>query len=482
MALAATDPQVLARQEKLAAALATQGRAALDAGQVEQALQRASLALNVKPDHAPALALKKTVEGRLDAKQAKLIEILGRAQQALAEERFLSPSGTNAKALLTEALALDPRNVEALSLVQQLPARLLGAARARADRGDLEGAEHEADRALALGADPGAALLKARAELRRGDHAAAAARLDAIDTGGLSGAQARFRHALRGHAHDRAGEPAAAVASWLAAHQAWATAVAPAVATVPHDFDEAIVAARAAEPMRVERAPAALLLGAPGGGAELIATLLRDEPGIALLSERFGPQARSDAFSAIEGRYASPTDSEARVQARRYERALAHLKVPPGRAPIDWLPHWDLRLLPLALQILGDVPLIVAARDLRDALLQWLAHGSAQGWRIADAEAAAEWLARSAAQLEWTVAHAGVPVLVVDPTEALADPAGTRARLLAFLGQAPSTQPVAMLGRGVGGLPNLFERGHHAQYAQALVGAFARLDAATRGT
>ncbi|HQW64066.1 MAG TPA: protein kinase [Pseudomonadota bacterium] len=140
MALAATDPQVLARQEKLAAALATQGRAALDAGQVEQALQRASLALNVKPDHAPALALKKTVEGRLDAKQAKLIEILGRAQQALAEERFLSPSGTNAKALLTEALALDPRNVEALSLVQQLPARLLGAARARADRGDLEGA------------------------------------------------------------------------------------------------------------------------------------------------------------------------------------------------------------------------------------------------------------------------------------------------------------------------------------------------------
>ncbi|MBP6691986.1 MAG: tetratricopeptide repeat protein [Xanthomonadales bacterium] len=348
--------------------------------------------------------------------------------------------------------------------------------------GDLEGSEHEADRALALGADAGAALLKARAELRRGDHAAAAARLDAIDSGGLGAAQARFRHALRGHAHDLAGDAPAAVASWLAAHQAGSSAMPPAVDAVPPGFEQAVADARAAEPMRVERAPAALLLGAPGGGAELIATLLRDEPGIALLSERFGPQARSDAFSAIEGRYASPTDSEARVQARRYERALAHLKVPPGRAPIDWLPHWDLRLLPLALQILGDVPLIVAARDLRDALLQWLAHGSAQGWRIADAEAAAEWLARSAAQLEWTVAHAGVPVLVVDPTEALADPAGTRARLLAFLGQAPSTQPVAMLGRGVGGLPNLFERGHHAQYAQALVGAFARLDAATRGT
>ena len=214
----------------------------------------------------------------------------------------------------------------------------------------------------------------------------------------------------------------------------------PAVDAVPPDFDEAVAAARAAEPIRVERAPAALLLGAPGGGAELIATILRDEPGLALLSERFGPQARSDAFSAIEGRYASPTESEARVQARRYERALAHLKVPPGRAMIDWLPHWDLRLLPLALQIFGDVPLIVAARDLRDALLQWLAHGSAQGWRIEDPEAAAEWLARSAAQLEWTVAHAGVPVLVVDPTEALADPAGTRARLLAFLGQPPSTR------------------------------------------
>ena len=140
MAIAATDPQVLARQEKLAAALSTQARGALESGQVEQALQRASLALNIKPDYAPALQLKRTVEGRLDAKRAKLIETLGKAQQALADERFLSPAGNNAKALLDEALALDPANVEARSLAQQLPTRLLGAAQARATRGDLEGA------------------------------------------------------------------------------------------------------------------------------------------------------------------------------------------------------------------------------------------------------------------------------------------------------------------------------------------------------
>jgi tetratricopeptide (TPR) repeat protein len=347
--------------------------------------------------------------------------------------------------------------------------------------GDLAGAEHEADRALALGPDAGAALLKARAELRRGDGAAAAARLDAIDTAGISLAQARFRHALRGEAHDRAGDAAAAVASWVGAHGAGTPTAPPATAAVAPDFHEALVAARAAPPNRVERAPAALLLGAPGDGAEIIASMLRDEPGIAVLSDRFGPQARSDAFSAAEGRYADPTESEARVQARRYERALAHLDVPVGRATIDWLPHWDLRFLPLALQLFGDVPLIVAARDPRDALLQWLAHGSAQGWRIDDAEVAAEWLGRCGAQIDWTVANAGLPVLVLDPSEAGSDPAGTRARLLAFLGQPPSTRPLVTPGRGAGDLANLVERGHHARYAQALAGAFARLDAARRG-
>lgn len=341
--------------------------------------------------------------------------------------------------------------------------------------GDLDGAEREADRALALGPDPGAALLKARAELRHGAADAAAARLDAIDVRGLNPAQQRFRHALRGHAHDRAGDAQAAVASWLEAHRAGPPALLPATTPVAPDFARALEQARAAPASPVERAPVALLLGAPGGGAEIVAGLLRAEPGLAVLADRFGSHPRGDAFGAAEGRYADPSESETRVQARRYERALSRLGVPADRALIEWLPHWDVHFLPLVLPLFGAPRLIVCARDPRDALLQWLAHGSAQGWRIEDAGLAAQWLARAAQHLDWTVAHAGLPALVVDPLAAVADPAATRARLLEFLGQPASTLPLPTPGRGVGDLVSVVERGSHARYAQALAEAYARM-------
>ncbi len=140
MAANAKDPEVLRRQDQLAGALTTQAQASLTAGQIEQALQSANVALNVKPDFAAALSVKRSAEGRLDANRARVLDGLGKAQQALADGRFLSPANNSAKFFIDGVLQLDPRNVEALGWQQQLPKRIADAAQARATAGDLDAA------------------------------------------------------------------------------------------------------------------------------------------------------------------------------------------------------------------------------------------------------------------------------------------------------------------------------------------------------
>jgi serine/threonine protein kinase len=140
LAMDPKNPDVLRRQEALAAALTAQAQAALSQGQVEAALQNANLALNVKPDYANALNIKRSAEGRLDAARARVIEALGSAQKALAEARYLSPPNDNARALLEAVLKLDPNNAEAKELLAGLPKRIGDAARERLAAGDLDAA------------------------------------------------------------------------------------------------------------------------------------------------------------------------------------------------------------------------------------------------------------------------------------------------------------------------------------------------------
>jgi serine/threonine protein kinase len=140
-ALAPSDRDVATREESLAAALVRRGQASLAAGRAESALTDATLALSIRPQLAAAQELKRSVEGRLSAARARVLEGLSAAQQAIAEGRFLSPPQRNAREILQGVQAIDAGNAEAARLLAALSQRIAEAASARAAAGDAAGAQ-----------------------------------------------------------------------------------------------------------------------------------------------------------------------------------------------------------------------------------------------------------------------------------------------------------------------------------------------------
>jgi tetratricopeptide (TPR) repeat protein len=347
---------------------------------------------------------------------------------------------------------------------------------------ELEGQFDDAQReaATVLAKDPGhvgARSISARSALRRGDPAAAAESLDALDVARLGPAQRRLRAVALGMARDALGEPSAALDAWREGHR---EAGAPTLPALPTPRREAIVAeaiaARAIAPVAGARGPNALLLGAPGAGVETVARLLGRLPGVRLLADRFGPSPRQDGFSPDEARSLVDADF-ARLFARKYARPLDRLGVPADATLIDWVPALDARAVPIALAAFGHLRAIVVARDPRDTLLNWLAHGCAPGWRIVDGdlEGAAMRLSGVLQHLDTTVAALGDDVLLVSGDAAVADPAATLAALAGFLGVEVPAAPGDLREVGLGGLPRALPAGRHAAYATVLENAFAAL-------
>lgn len=347
--------------------------------------------------------------------------------------------------------------------------------------GELEKAEALTDEVLR--AQPlafGPRVVKARAALRRGHPQAALRLVEGLDESKLAPSQRRLCAALRGHAHDRLDAPAAAVAAWLAAHAAAEGAKPiPHAEAAPPELAEAVLDAAARGAVGCTRAPRALLLGTPGSGVERIAALLAEAADVVLLGDRFGHEPRRDEFADPRfARYVGGMDdSEARIFARHYEKPLDRLGVPADRALIDWLPHFDAWTLPAILRTFGPTKLVIATRDARDALLDWLAHGGAHTYRVGDVDQAADWLARARSNLDLARSAGSMPVLELDAAEVARDPDAATQKLAAFLGLgafAPG-EHYARARRTIGGLPSAFDAGRHAAYAEALQSAFVRL-------
>jgi serine/threonine-protein kinase PpkA len=140
--LSAQDARVQAFAVQLVAALVADGRKAAPTAP-QRALERAELALRVEPGRAEATSLKTEIEQRLGQRLADIGRALAQAKQAMAEQRYLSPAGSSARAALDAVLKLDPGNAEAQQLLAELPRRIAEAAQARAT-------EKETAAALAL--------------------------------------------------------------------------------------------------------------------------------------------------------------------------------------------------------------------------------------------------------------------------------------------------------------------------------------------
>ncbi len=388
------------------------------------------------------------------------------------------PDDDEVREIRADVFAALGRNDEAAAdwdvLIRRRPADAQGHARIAVleeQLGHLDKALDHAERALKF--DPtqiDARLVLARAQTRKGEHAAARATLDGLARETLAAEQSLQHARALGFAQDAAGEYADAVRSFADAQRGLAISMPPLADPRPE------LAAALEEP-KGEPWPHApvLLLGAPGSGVEQVAALLADQPGLQVLRGRASSLDRPDDFNHPRFQlYCGELDEAAREALReRYLRPMKESGMDISRTIVDWLPRWDAHLLALVRRAMPGTRLVIVDADARDELLNWLAFGWANGFACADVNASADWLARARQHIAHGAQLDDPRRLVVHADDLVAD--GDAAKKLAkFLGLDAldfGAQAQRLRGRPRG----RFAAGHWQQYGDALAGPFARL-------
>lgn len=329
--------------------------------------------------------------------------------------------------------------------------------------GDAAGAEDTARRIV--GIDPGRSSGEVRllTALLERDPAAAIARLEEQIARAASDDNRRLLRGWLGLAQDRAGCAADAVATWSALQAEAAPQRLPLLGPGAPRSDWPELAPKGAASARV-----ALLWGAPGSGVERLANVL-DGVVPAFRADRFGAQPPRDLLqnyrttAALLDGTLDPAEVIAQWHAALPQRGLAD-----GQA-IDWLLWWDNALLLALRPHLPEGLLVIALRDPRDMLLDWLAFGAPAPFALASPKAGAAWLAimldQVAAMHEQDLYPHRLIRLdeIVDNPQALAD----------GLGAALETPLPVPLPSALG--MKRFAPGHWRAYAEALAEAFALL-------
>lgn len=213
----------------------------------------------------------------------------------------------------------------------------------------------------------------------------------------MDGLPERDRTVLRpwlAQVQDRAGEYAAALATWLEFHAEQAQHRLP---LPPHAPQPAQWPALG-EVGAANRARPLLLWGAPGSQIERLANVIGAASGV-LRRDRFGQPAPEDAlqsYRTVPG-LASGTLSPAQVVGS-WKQALPARGIHDGNV-IDWLLWWDNSLLLALRPYLPEGRLAIVLRDPRDMLMDWLAYGAPVPLAVNSVGEAARWLAESLSQV-----------------------------------------------------------------------------------
>ena len=268
---------------------------------------------------------------------------------------------------------------------------------------------------------------------------------------------------LLGRTFDLSGQPDAAAATWAELHTEVVSERLPLLEpTAPIAHWPALA------PLP-DPAPGVLLLwGAPGSLVERIA-LTFDLSGGPLRADRFGPQPPNDPMQ----RYDTPgalldgtldgTDLVAQWRAGLAARGVADGNV------FDWLLWWDNALLLALRPHLPAAVLMIALRDPRDMLLEWLAYGSPAPFALESPVIGARWLAKVLEQVAELHEHDLFPHRLVRLDDVADDPAAL-AQTIADALEIPLAAPSA---RALG--PQHFAPGHWRAFAVPLANAFALL-------
>jgi tetratricopeptide (TPR) repeat protein len=328
-------------------------------------------------------------------------------------------------------------------------------------RGEPDAAEAIARRIIALEPGRSSGEMRVVDALLARDPAAAVAHVEQL----IEQVPEESKPGLRawlGSVQDRAGQHAAALATWTSLHAAEAGSRLPlppqAKAPLSWPAMGEVAADVGARPMFV--------WGAPGSGVErAVAAIAAASP--VVRGDRFSPNPPNDAFQSyhtlqdLSNGKLAPEQLAAQWRAALPERGLADGNV------IDWLLWWDNALLWALRPQLPEGRLLLVLRDPRDMLLEWLAHGAPAPFAINSVPEAAEWLARALAQIATLHEQDLYPHALVRIDEIGNDPAAMAEHLGRLFGvQLP---PAQTLG------PTRFPAGHWRAYSEVLSAAFAQL-------
>lgn len=291
--------------------------------------------------------------------------------------------------------------------------------------------------------------------------AAAVAHVQALIDGAPEGAGPALRTWL-GAVQDRADDPAAAVKTWLELHAELAPSrlPLPPQAKAPASWPEHGTVADD-HPVRP-----IFVWGAPGSGVERVVEVMAAGSPV-LRADRFGPNPPHDGFQnflTLQRLASDELSSEQLVQ--QWREMLPARGITDGNV-IDWLLWWDNALLWALRPQLPEGRLVIVLRDPRDMLVEWLALGGPTPLAVNSASEAAEWLARSLAQVATLHEQELYTHLLVRTDAVVNDPTAMGALLEQTFGLR--FPPVRSLG------PTTIEAGHWRKYAHVLAAPFALL-------
>lgn len=151
---------------------------------------------------------------------------------------------------------------------------------------------------------------------------------------------------------------------------------------------------------------------------------------------------------------------------QQWREALPARGIEDGNV-IDWLLWWDNALLWALRPQLPEGRLVIALRDPRDMLVEWLALGAPAPLAVTSSSEAAQWLARALAQVALLHEQDLYTHMIIRTDDAVNDPAA----MGALLEQAFGLRFPLVRSLGQGTIP----AGHWRNYAQVLASEFAVL-------
>jgi tetratricopeptide (TPR) repeat protein len=371
----------------------------------------------------------------------------------------LEPAGGEGSAAVVERwLAAEPDSVDALETRMAL----------QNIAGDQAGANATAQRIVEL--EPGRRTAEQRLvnELMERDPAAAIARVQQL----LAQApNAESRLLLQGWlalTQDRAGDAGGAVETWNAMQAAHATQRLPLWTPSEPRSDWPELGAPNSDAPRV-----AFLWGAPGSGVERVASLMGAVLP-AFRADRFGPNPPKDALQKFRtiADLAHDTLDPAAVVAD-WRAHLAGRGLENGQV-IDWLLFWDNALLRALRPELPEGQLLIALRDPRDMLLDWLAFGAVPPLGMPSPRGGAAWLAMVLNQVAALHERDLYPHRLIRLDAAASDPQALATQVGEALGLQLPVPPSNLFG------PPRYAPGHWRNYAEALAEPFALLTPVAR--